>query len=102
MTEIVPAQRCCSSHTDWPQLTQHLVESFPDLPLVDIVGIVNRNRHAQGEFGPPPEQQLATAEIVIRHELTQLAGTNGTPTSLPTAQYGDDAHRRYGRFRRSG
>jgi hypothetical protein len=78
MTEIVSPQWCCSSHADWPQLTQHLVESFPDLPLVDIVEVVNRSRHARGGVGSPAEQQLATAEVAIRHQLMQLAGTNGT------------------------
>jgi hypothetical protein len=73
MTAVVPIRPCCSSHEDWPQLTQHLVESFPDIPLEEIVGIVNRTRRAEAAFGLPEAEHLATAEIIVRHQLTQRA-----------------------------
>jgi hypothetical protein len=72
MTASVSTQRCCPSHTDWPQLTQHLVESFPDIPLVEIVGIVNQTRQAEATFSLPDAEHLATAEVIVRHRLMQL------------------------------
>jgi hypothetical protein len=72
VTESVPTQRCCPSHEDWPQLTQHLVVSFPDIPLEEIVGIVNRTRQAEEAFGLPPAEHIATAELIVRHQLIQL------------------------------
>jgi hypothetical protein len=75
---------CCESHQDWPQLTQHLVESFPDIPLVEIVGIVNRTREAEKVFGLPEAEHLATAEIIVRNQLMQLAGKAGpVPRLVP-------------------
>jgi hypothetical protein len=82
MTAVVPTQPCCPSHTDWPQLTQHLVESFPDIPLEEIVGIVNRTRQAEAAFGLPDAEHLATAEIIVRHQLMQLADMGGAPARL--------------------
>jgi hypothetical protein len=87
MTEIV-SRPCCESHRDWPQLAQHLVESFPDIPLVEIVGLVNRTRQAEAAFGLPEVEHLATAEIIVRHQLVQLSEHAGsaprlTPESHP-------------------
>ena len=82
MTESVPTQRCCPSHDNWPQLTQHMVETFPDIPLEEIVGIVNRTRRAEAAFGLPAAEHLATAEVIVRHQLMQLAGQGGTAPRL--------------------
>jgi hypothetical protein len=82
MTETVPTQRCCPSHTDWPQLTQHLVESFPGIALEEIVGIINRTRQAEEAFGLPEAEHLATGEIIVRHQLIQLAGRDGQSARL--------------------
>jgi hypothetical protein len=59
MVEIVTPRQRCPSHANWPQLTQHLVEKFPDVPLVDIVGLVSQTREAEARFGLPAAQQLA-------------------------------------------
>jgi hypothetical protein len=77
MVEFVPTQRCCSSHFDWPHLTQHLIESFPEISLEKIISIVSRTRQAEAEFGLPEDQQLETAEIIVRSELMQLVGMEG-------------------------
>jgi hypothetical protein len=74
MAEFVPTQRCCATHTDWPQLTQHLIECFPEISLKTIISIVNRTRQAEAEFALPEDQQLETAEIIVRSELMQLVG----------------------------
>jgi hypothetical protein len=83
MTQLI-SRPCCDSHEDWPHLTQHLVESFPDIPLVEIVAIVNRTRQAEKAFGLPDAEHLATAEIIVRHQLIQLAGLGrSTPRLVP-------------------
>jgi hypothetical protein len=82
MTDLIPSHRCCPSHADWPQLTRHLIESFPDVPLVEIVGVVNRTRRAQSQFGPPDSEQLRTAEIIVRHQLMQLTGRETSAVRL--------------------
>jgi hypothetical protein len=92
MAEIVPPQRCCSSHANWPQLTQHLVEGFPDIPLVEIVGLVSRTREAEARFGLPEDQHLETAEAIVRNQLMQLAGMSGAPPRLGAQPHGDRTH----------
>jgi hypothetical protein len=77
MTQVI-SRPCCDSHTDWPQLTQHLVEGFPDVPLEEIVGIVNRTRQAEEAFGLPDAHRLATGEIIVRHQLMQLVHLDGS------------------------
>jgi hypothetical protein len=87
MTESVPTQRCCPSHEDWPQLTQHLVESFPDIALEEIVGVVNRTRQAEAAFGLPDAEHLATAEVIVRHQLMQLTDKAGpAPRLVPESR----------------
>jgi hypothetical protein len=87
MTAVVPTQPCCPSHEDWPQLTRHLVESFPDMPLEDIVGIVNRTRQAEKAFGLPETEHLATAEVIVRHQLMQLTDPSGSaPRPVPESR----------------
>jgi hypothetical protein len=81
MTQLA-SRPCCDSHSDWPQLTQHLVESFPDVPLEEIVGIVARTRQAEEAFGLPDAQHLATGEIIVRHQLMQLMGVKGPVARL--------------------
>jgi hypothetical protein len=81
MTQVI-SRPCCDSHKDWPQLTQHLVEGFPDVPLVEIVGIVNRTRRAVFDFGLAEADHLATAEVIIRHQLMQLTDPSGSPPRL--------------------
>jgi hypothetical protein len=81
MTQVI-SRPCCDSHKDWPQLTQHLVESFPDVPLVEIVGIVNRIRAAVFDFGLAEAEHLETAEIIVRHHLLQLEGQGGPAPRL--------------------
>jgi hypothetical protein len=81
VTEII-SRPCCDTHKDWPQLTQHLVVSFPDIPLEEIVGIVARTRQAEEEFGLPDAQHLATGEIIVRHQLRQLMRLDGSAARL--------------------
>jgi hypothetical protein len=77
MTDLIRLQRCCPSHKGWPELTQHLVEGFPDVPLVDLVGIVNRTRRAEAAVGLPEAEHSQTAENILRHQLMQLVGMDG-------------------------
>jgi hypothetical protein len=86
VTASEPTQRCCPSHTDWPQLTQHMVESFPEIPIVEIVGILNQTRHAEAMFGLPEAEHLATAEAIVRHQLMQLAGQGRSARLDPGAR----------------
>jgi hypothetical protein len=87
MTETIGTASCCGSHKDWPQLTQHLVESFPDLPLVQIISVVTRTRAAERRFGLPESEHLAAAEIIVRRQLIQLtldaASGAARPIRLP-------------------
>jgi hypothetical protein len=82
MTETVAVASCCASHKGWPQLTQHLLTCFPDVPLVEIVGIVNQTRHAEAEFGLPDEERLKIGEVIVRHQLMQLSGQSSPPVHL--------------------
>jgi hypothetical protein len=77
VTDLIAPQQCCPSHKSWPELTQHLVESFPDVPLVDLVSIVNRTRQAEAAFGLPEAEHVQTAELIVRRQLMQLVGTDG-------------------------
>jgi hypothetical protein len=88
MTQVI-SRPCCDSHKDWPQLTQHLVEGFPDVPLVEIVGIINRTRLAVFDFGLAEAEHLATAEIIVRHQLMQL-----TDPEEPKARLDPERHPR--------
>jgi hypothetical protein len=81
MTQVI-SRPCCDSHKDWPQLTQHLVEGFPDVPLEEIVGIVNRTRRAVVDFALAEAEHLATAEVIVRHQLMQLMGLDGSAAKL--------------------
>jgi hypothetical protein len=81
MTQVI-SRPCCESHKDWPQLTQHLVEGFPDVALEEIVGIVARTRKAEEAFGLPDAQHLATGEIIVRHQLMQLMHLDGSAPRL--------------------
>jgi hypothetical protein len=56
--------------------------SFPDIPLVEIVGIVDRTRRAVVDFALPEAEHLATAEIIVRHQLSQVAGLDGSGPRL--------------------
>jgi hypothetical protein len=74
MTDVQPSQSCCQSHKSWPELTQHLIEAFPDVSLQEIVGIIGRTRQAESDFGLPDDERLATAEVIVRNQLLQLSG----------------------------
>jgi hypothetical protein len=66
--------RCCETHPDWPTLSQHLVEDFPDIPIDDLVGEVRRARDAVERVSLPTEEALAIGELIIRHQLMMRAG----------------------------
>jgi hypothetical protein len=70
--ETIP--RCCETHPDWPTLSQHLVEEFPDLPIEDLVGEVRRARDAVERVSLPAEEALAVGELIVRHQLMMRAG----------------------------
>jgi hypothetical protein len=79
MTDSIPAPRCCESHGSWSDLVQHLIAGFPQIDPAEVVDIVARTRRAEEEFGLPEDQRLETAEVIARHQLTQLTA-QGTPS----------------------
>ena len=74
MSEAIPAQRCCTSHESWTELTEHLIACFPDVPVDKITEIVVGTRRAEDTFGLPDAERLDTAEIVARYQLLQMTG----------------------------
>lgn len=66
--------RCCETHPDWPTLSQHLLEDFPDLPIDDLVREVRRAKDAVERVSLPSEEALAIGELIIRHQLMMRAG----------------------------
>jgi hypothetical protein len=74
MTELVPVERCCASHQDWAELTDHLTARFPQVGEDKVAELVAAAQRAEQHFGLPIAEHLATAEIIVRHELLQLTG----------------------------
>jgi hypothetical protein len=70
--ETIP--RCCESHPDWPTLSQHLVEDFPEIPIDDLVGEVRRAKDAVERVSLPAVEALAVGELIIRQQLMMRAG----------------------------
>jgi hypothetical protein len=82
MSQLVPVQRCCDSHSDWPVLTRHLVAAFPEVTIPEIVSIVSRGRQAVDTFGLDDAEHRSTVETMARHELLQLTGQMKTNARL--------------------
>lgn len=70
--ETIP--RCCESHPDWPTLSQHLVEDFPDIPIDDLVREVRRAKAAVERVTLPRDEALAIGELIVRQQLMLRAG----------------------------
>jgi hypothetical protein len=79
MADLIPTPRCCPSHTSWTDLVQHLIASFPQVDVAEVVDIISRARRAEEEFGLPDEERLETAELIARHQLVQLTN-QGAPS----------------------
>lgn len=72
VVETIP--RCCESHPDWPTLSQHLAEDFPDIPIDDLVREVRRAKAAVDRVTLPGAEALAIGELIIRQQLMMRAG----------------------------
>jgi hypothetical protein len=66
--------RCCPTHPDWPTLAAHLLAEFPEVHIADIVRDVASARQAVADLGLDEIEQLATGEIVVRHQLLVRSG----------------------------
>jgi hypothetical protein len=66
--------RCCPSHADWPTMRDHLSQQFPTVHVIHVDDEIDRAREATVMFGLAAEEQLPTAEIVVRHNLMLLTG----------------------------
>jgi len=66
--------RCCPEHQDWPTLTQHLVEEFPEIAIGDIVREVRRAKDAVEQVALDDADALITGELIARHQLSMLCG----------------------------
>lgn len=74
MSDSLPVQRCCESHGDWTELTEHLIAAYADVPAERITELVVGTRRAEEVFGLPEAERLATAELIVRYQLMQLTG----------------------------
>lgn len=70
---VAPIRSCDQHRADWPSAAQHLVDDFPDLPLVDVVRELRRAKDAIDESGLD-EDAVAVGEIIARQQLLMLAG----------------------------
>ena len=66
--------RCCARHADWPTLTQHLVEEFPEIGIGDLVREVRRAKDAVDAVGMEPGEALEIGELIVRHQLLMRTG----------------------------
>jgi hypothetical protein len=65
--------RCCPAHRDWPTLTEHLVQSFPEIAINDIVHEVCAARDTTASAGLDDSEAMYVGELVARHRLVLLA-----------------------------
>lgn len=70
--ETIP--RCCDTHLDWPTLSQHLVEEFPEIPIEDLIDEVRRAKDAVERVSLPADEALAVGELIVRHQLMMRSG----------------------------
>ncbi|HWB67574.1 MAG TPA: hypothetical protein VG708_12190 [Mycobacteriales bacterium] len=66
--------RCCASHSDWAQLSEHLVADFTNAHAGDVLAELSRARQALDFVGLPASEQLEVAELMTRHEMLVRAG----------------------------
>jgi hypothetical protein len=78
LSDVHSTNACCASHSSWTELVEHLIAGFPTITPAEVVDIVSRARSAEEAFGLAEGDQLATAEIIARHQLLQI--TSGAPT----------------------
>jgi hypothetical protein len=76
MTAVDPdrMQRCCDSHADWQELTEHLLADYADVARDQVIDQVARARAAVQTFGLDSAEQIAMAEVLARHQLMLLTG----------------------------
>jgi hypothetical protein len=89
VTELSPILKCCETHDDWGDLTEHLIELFPQLRAGDVVDVLRRARDAVTEFGLPETEHLQTVDIMARYQLMQLSGQ-----MLSSARLDPETHHR--------
>jgi hypothetical protein len=74
MHELIPTPRCCDSHDGWPELSQHLIDSFRSIRSEEVMDVILRSRASVEAFGLPENEHLQTVEIMARYQLMQLSG----------------------------
>lgn len=87
--------RCCPSHPDWPTLTQHLADEFPEVTIGDLVREVGRAKEAVEHVSLDSTEALAIAELIARHQLLMLSGR-----MTEVARLDPERHARAGESRR--
>ena len=66
--------RCCDSHSDWPTLTQHLIDDFSGIAIGDVVREVARAKDAVDQVALDDDESLQIGELIVRHQLMMRAG----------------------------
>lgn len=77
-----PIPRCCRSHPDWKTLTDHLLDDFAELSPADTLAQLSAARAAVSLFGLSEREQIDTAELIARNQLSMLAGRVGDVARL--------------------
>lgn len=78
-----PMERCCDSHPDWPTLTQHLIDAFPELTLEEIVRAVAEAKTATDTMDYTGGEALVTGELLARQQLLERSAGGGSPVGAP-------------------
>ena len=72
----------CEGHQDWPDVAQHLVDDFPDVPLTVIVREVHEARGATETASVEHPDALVVGEAIARHHLRLASGRTADSARL--------------------
>jgi hypothetical protein len=67
-------KRCCDTHPDWDTLLIHLMKEHPTVGEHDVAASLGRARAATDYISLDTPDQLATAELICRHDLAVTLG----------------------------
>lgn len=69
-----PLPRCCPRHNSWSQLSEHLLNEFPELPIGDVVREIRRAKDAVEQVSLDEAEGVELGELIVRHQLLVLSG----------------------------